>query len=103
MATLTRTRATFQVDDAEAQARRPLHLDIPTPFPRLPRDQEETGNTPVDVENTIDSAEATASSTGDVNAAEHQVGGESGTSQSKEVTDSVSAPIHHICTSRCMS
>ncbi|KAI0716976.1 HECT-like ubiquitin-conjugating enzyme-binding-domain-containing protein [Earliella scabrosa] len=89
MATLTRTRATFQVDDAEAEARRPLHLDIPTPFPRLPRDQEETGNTPVDVENTTDSAEATASSTGDVIAAEHQVGEESGTtSQSKEVTDS---------------
>ncbi len=38
MATLTRTRPSFQVEDdiqADVDARRPLHLDIPTPFPRV--------------------------------------------------------------------
>lgn len=32
MATLTRTRPSFQ-DESEVEPRRPLHLDIPTPFP----------------------------------------------------------------------
>ena len=35
MATLTRTRPSLQVEDAESESRRPLHLDIPTPFPRI--------------------------------------------------------------------
>ncbi|KAI0718753.1 HECT-like ubiquitin-conjugating enzyme-binding-domain-containing protein [Cerioporus squamosus] len=38
MATLTRIRPSFQVEDtleSEVDARRPLHLDIPTPFPRV--------------------------------------------------------------------
>ncbi|KAI1794331.1 HECT-like ubiquitin-conjugating enzyme-binding-domain-containing protein [Ganoderma leucocontextum] len=42
MATLTRTRPTFQVgeDPSDAQHRRPLHFDIPTPFPNLTRSSE---------------------------------------------------------------
>ena len=35
MATLTRSLPAFQVEDVEPEERRPLHLDIPTPFPRL--------------------------------------------------------------------
>ena len=37
MATLTRVRPTFQVEEAEPEPRRPIHLDIPTPFPHLPQ------------------------------------------------------------------
>ncbi|KAI0760508.1 HECT-like ubiquitin-conjugating enzyme-binding-domain-containing protein [Fomes fomentarius] len=39
MATLIRTRAAINIQD-ELEERRPLHLDIPTPFPRLPHQTE---------------------------------------------------------------
>ena len=42
MATLTRTRSSFQMgeDPTDAEHRRPLHLDVPTPFPQLLRPSE---------------------------------------------------------------
>lgn len=39
MATLIRTRAAINIQD-EVEERRPLHLDIPSPFPRLPHQAE---------------------------------------------------------------
>ncbi|KAI0754285.1 HECT-like ubiquitin-conjugating enzyme-binding-domain-containing protein [Daedaleopsis nitida] len=35
MATLARARPSFSPEDTEVEPRRPLHLDIPTPFPRV--------------------------------------------------------------------
>ena len=43
MATLTRTRSSFQMgedDLSDAEHRRPLHLDIPSPFPIFTRPSE---------------------------------------------------------------
>ncbi|PIL23107.1 hypothetical protein GSI_14416 [Ganoderma sinense ZZ0214-1] len=55
MATLTRTRPTFQAaeESSDAEHHRPLHLDIPTPFPNVRRlEGSSSSNTPQDVATT---------------------------------------------------
>ena len=65
MATLTRTRPTFQVEDAsdaDVEPRRPLHLDIPTPFPQVTLSAEqhrEEARTRPDGASTVQAADGT--------------------------------------------
>ena len=102
MATLTRTRPTFQVDsqdDVQAE-RRPLHLDIPTPFPRLAYSQS-TAGTPGELPLPQGDGEETEGNVGGVAVASAVAGSSREQEAAKETsTDSVSGlSVHVSCVS----
>lgn len=72
MATLTRTRPSFQVveDPPVAEHHRPLHLDIPTPFPNLSRSSEHQRQDPRSETEQGENGHITISSIGEARTAE---------------------------------